>query len=99
MDPGTYLSILKKRLFKNFSTLRPASARLKGVEPFIFQHDGAKPRIALTIDEYFDEREIEVLGWPLYRSGDPPNIVICSKTVKIRPTNSLLLLFRAVMRV
>jgi len=64
MDSGTYLFILKKRLFKDFSTLRPASARLKGVEPLIFQHDGAKPHIALTINEYFDEREIEVFGWP-----------------------------------
>ena len=59
----TYLDILKKRLLKNFPTLRPCVAELKGVESLIYQHDGAKAHIASNVNSYFREREIEILDW------------------------------------
>ncbi len=64
MNSNTYLNILKKRLLKNFPALRPCMAELKGVEPLVYQHDGSTAHTASVINDYFEERMIEVLEWP-----------------------------------
>ena len=64
MNAESYVTILKKRLLKNFPTLRPCIAELKGVDPLIYQHDGAAPHTASIVNTYFSEREIEVISWP-----------------------------------
>ena len=64
MDSGVYLDILKRRLLRNFPTLHPDRAQSKGVDPLIYQHDGATSHTALAVKAYFDQRDIQVLDWP-----------------------------------
>ena len=64
MNSGVYLDILKRRLLRNFPTLHPERAQSKGVDPLIYQHDGATSHTALDVKAYFDQRGIQVLDWP-----------------------------------
>jgi len=64
VNSDTCLFVLKKRLLKNLPILRPASAKLKGVDPLLFQQDGTKPQAALIMDQDVEERGIEVFDWP-----------------------------------
>lgn len=61
---GNYLKMLKRKLLRNIPNLHPKNSGGEEKNRLIFQQDGASIHRSSTINEYFEERGIELLSWP-----------------------------------
>lgn len=64
MTADVYLNLLKRRLLRNLPALSPKSKRGATMDRLLYQHDQATSHTAKIVQDYFQEKQIEVINWP-----------------------------------